>query len=137
MAATDVLRDEDATVVVEADGSTVESLVMERAERETVVGGIGSTCGVPFNVRGLDAEVGSLELAIIATDGAPVFVDSEDRVAEGRVAFERAAHRYPRHPDRVENIFVVGGLPMGFEELLSDLIDKVWSRSKCLEEVFG
>jgi hypothetical protein len=125
MAATNVLRDEDSSVVAEADGPAVERLVVKRAQGEAVVGGVGTSYRAPLDVRSFDAEVGSLELSVIATDGAPVFVDPEDRVAEGRVAFERATHRDPWHADRVEDVVVVRGLPMGVEELLGDVVDEV------------
>lgn len=108
VAATDVLRNQDEAVIVEADGPAVERLVVKRAESEAVVGGVGASCGVPLDVRSFDAEVGSLELSVIATDGAPVFVDPEDRVAEGRVAFECSTHRDPWHTDGVEDVVVVG-----------------------------
>ena len=77
MAAANVLRDEDSSVVAEADSPAVESLVVKRAQGEAVVGGVGTSCGVPLDVRSFDAEIGSLELSVIATDGAPVFVDPD------------------------------------------------------------
>jgi len=137
VAATNVLRDEDATIVVEPDGPAVERFVVKRAESEAVVGGVGTSCGVPLDVRSFDAEVGSLELSVIATDGAPVFVDPEDRVAEGRVAFERATNRHPWHADRVEDVVVVGRFPMSVEELLGNRVDEVGLGAECVVEIRG
>jgi hypothetical protein len=42
-----VLGDQDAAVVVEADGAAVESLVVEGAEGDAVVPGVGAAGGVP------------------------------------------------------------------------------------------
>jgi len=137
VAASDLLRDEDSSVVAEVDRSTVERLVVEGAEGQTVVGRVGTTGRVPLDVRSFDAEVGSLELSVIAADGAPVFVDPKDRVAECRVAFERATHCDPWHADGVEDVVAVGGLPMGIEELLGDVVDEVGLSAEGVEEVLG
>jgi len=74
---------------------------------------------------------------LIATDGAPVFVDPEDRVAESRVAFERVTHCYPWHANGVEDVVVVRGLPMSIEELLGDVVGEVGLVAECVVEVCG
>ena len=55
MAAADVLRDQNTAVIIETDGSTVERLVVEGAQSEAVVFGVGAASGVPPDVRRLHA----------------------------------------------------------------------------------
>ena len=107
VAAAYMLRDEDAAVVVETDRPAIKRLVVEGAEGEAVVRCVGAAGGVPFDVRGLETEVGALELAVVTANCAAVLVDAEDGVAKGRVAFQGVPDCHPGHPDGVEDVVVV------------------------------
>ena len=64
-----------------------------------------------------------------------MFVDAEDGVAERGVAFQRAPDGHPRHPNRVEDVLVVAGLPVGIEELLGNTVDELRLGSEVFEEI--
>jgi len=66
-----------------------------------------------------------------------VLVDSEDVVAEGRVARAATRHLNVGHADRVKDVVVERGLPMVFEKLLGDVVDEVGTSAKCGIEISG
>lgn len=73
-AAAEMLGDEDRAVVGEGYGAAIEGFVVERAEGEAVVFGVGASCGVPFEVCGFEGEIGASELAVPTADRAAVLV---------------------------------------------------------------
>ena len=82
----EVLGDQKPVIVIEADRTSVECLVVVGAQGEAVFLGVGAAVAVPVDVGRLDAEIGGTEQGIVAADRATVLVDAEDGVAEGRIA---------------------------------------------------
>jgi len=69
-----MLGDEYPVLIVEADGASVEGLVVQRAQCEAVVFGVRAGGGVPADVGGFDAQTRVFQHCIEAADGAAVLV---------------------------------------------------------------
>ena len=132
-----MLRDQYSTIVVEADRTAVEDLVVKGAQADAVFGGIRATDRVPSDVSGLEGQVGVAELAVPAADGTAVFVDAEDHLVGIRVSFSACADLNPRHADSVEDVLVIGRFPLVFENLLSDSVDEFRACAEEVEELRG
>ena len=59
---------------------------MQHAERQAVVFGVGTAGGVPFDMGSVQRKIRVAELAVEAAEGATVFVDADDGVAEGGIS---------------------------------------------------
>jgi hypothetical protein len=69
-----MLGDEDSVLVVEADGASVEGLVVQRTQGQTVVFCVRAGGGVPADVGGFDTQTRVFQHCIEAADGAAVLV---------------------------------------------------------------
>ena len=87
-----VLEDQNAAVVGEAERAGVEGIVVEGADAEAVVGGVGAARGVQAYVGDLEGEAGVVEHGIPAADGAAVLVDAEDHGPESGVTWSPGRH---------------------------------------------
>ena len=133
----EVLGDQKPVIVIEADRTSVERLVVVCAQGETVFLGVGAAVAVPVDVGGLYAEIGGTEQGIVAADRATVLVDAEDGVAEGRIARSSPSHLDVRHSHGVEDIVVERWLPMVFEQLLGDAVNEVGFRAETIVQFRG
>ena len=70
-----------ALVLRQTDGSTIESAMMERTQRQPVGDVIGAAVGVPLDVRGFEPKQIVLETQIEVAHRAPPFVGGQHRVA--------------------------------------------------------
>jgi hypothetical protein len=134
---TEVLRYQEAVVIGEAQGSSIERLVVVGAQSEAVVFGIGPSMAVPSDMSSLDAEVGGAEQCVVATHRATVFVDAENGFAECGVARTAACDLDERHPNGIQNVAVERSLPVVFEEAGYDVVHQIRADSKAVVEIGG
>lgn len=87
----DPLGHEHAPLLVERDPASVVDGVVEDAERDAVVLGVGTSFGVGTDVGRVDRERRQIEPPVVAADGAPVLVDPEDQGSEHRIPNTPAA----------------------------------------------
>ena len=82
--------DEHAVVLRQADGSTIESLVVNRAERNAIVHGVRTRLAEPTDMSCIEAESLASQATIEATDATAALVRSKNGVAELRTARGRS-----------------------------------------------
>jgi hypothetical protein len=85
-AADEVLRDVDGVVSFDPDDTTVQQLVVERAEGERVGHFIRAFGCPPTNVGSFDANRLPHELTVVPADRTPVFVGQQDLLSKCRVS---------------------------------------------------
>ena len=119
-----MLGDEDSVLVVEADGASVEGLVVQRTQGQTVVFCVRAGGGVPADVGGFDTQTRVFQHCIEAADGASVLVDAQDGVTEGGIAASPEGRHNPGHADGVEQILVDRLGEVVVEDPLGDLVNE-------------
>lgn len=78
-------RDGNAVVITDPDDSTIQQLVMEGAEAQRVVDGVGPVERPPTDVSGVEAYCLGAKAAVVAAHCTPVLVGHEDGITKLRV----------------------------------------------------
>jgi len=126
LAAVKLSRDEQSAFLVQAQRSLIEESVVQDAEAETVVLGVGAFMGDPLDVGRLQTNSGVGQPSVVAADGTTVFVVREDGSAElggaGGQLGPQQRHGLPGESDRIEDGVVPGGWKMSLEKQRCDLL---------------
>ena len=102
--AMNVLGNKDAVRAVQPDRPSIQGSMVEDAEREAVADIVRTTMRVPSDMRGFQTEIGVAEAAVVAADGASVFVDPQDAVAKCWVPSSADWHCFPGETNRREEV---------------------------------
>ena len=113
-------------VLVDPEGTSVQRAVVEEAQRQAVVLGVGAAVAVPLDVGGLQAQLRAAHAPVVAADSAATLVDAEDPFSErGVPGAPEPRLDDPGKGHGVEDVLVDRAREVGIQEQSGDAVDEV------------